>query len=385
MKESDSMAGPGGGSRGGGFGGGSRGGFSGGSRGGFVGGHHHSGGFYGGGHYPSPMHHHHGPFYRGGRFYSIFSFFITILIIVCCFIFFSLNLDFDDDTRNGEYSEELFQEYTNEWYESIFGESTCYEDNILIVFLTTDENDGYYTIAWVGDNINYQITDMFGNEQTEFGDTMTNSINDYHCYSLGGDLARVIDKMTDKVVALGLDSSFKEPSDHTKVAYSKIYNYSNCQFTVNTVNNSLENFTEKTGIPICIVVDNETKVFGDGSTVTEQNQNPAVDVTYNEQQENDQSIVDETQTLPNQQNEDSSIGIIGGADGPTTIIIGEQQLTSNENSSKVFSVSKVILYVVLIGAIILTVFWIKRSKKKEKELMDQGRITMHNPKDNDLQ
>ena len=38
-----------------------------------------------------------------------------------------------------------------------------------------------------------------------------------------------------------------------------------------------------------------------------------------------------------------------------------------------------------LGAIIFTVYWIKRSKKKEQELMDQGRIAMHNPKDSDLQ
>ncbi|MBR6551812.1 MAG: hypothetical protein IKT89_03120, partial [Clostridia bacterium] len=61
-----------------------------------------------------------------------------------------------------------------------------------------------------------------------------------------------------------------------------------------------------------------------------------------------------------------------------------------EISSKTISVLKVILYVVVIGAILggavfFTFYWIKRSKKKEQELMDQGRIAMHNPKDSDLQ
>ena len=384
------MAGPGGGSRGGGFSGGSRGsggshgGFSGGSRG-PIGGYH--GGGYHGGHYPPPRHHHHrtffhGGYFGGGIFTTILTILSTLLAIIACVIYFS-DLELDVDTPNGEYSESLFQEYTNERYEAIFGKSTCYEDNILIVFLTTDENDGYYTIAWVGDNINYQITDMFGNEQTELGEAMTTSISDYHGYSLGGNLAQVIDKMTDKVVALGLDSSFKEQSDRTTVAYSEIYNYSNCKFTVDTVNNSLENFTEKTGIPICIVVANETAVFGDGNTVPEQ------DLPVTNQSQNPTEVVSVT-PQPNQQNDSSSISIIGGADGPTTIIVGEEQYTTDEISPKTISVLKVILYVVvlgaiLIGAIIFTVYWIKRSKKKEQELMDQGRIAMHNPKDSDLQ
>ena len=161
-----------------------------------------------------------------------------------------------------------------------------------------------------------------------------------------------------------------------------------------------------------IVVDNETTVFGGGNTVPEQNlpvtnasqnqsQNPPQTNTQQVQQQQqnqvqqqgNQSSVDATQGLPTpQSNGDSSIGIIGGADGPTTIIVGEEQNTddSGEGKSKIFSVLKVILYVIVIGAILggavfFTVYWIKRSKKKEAELMDQGKISMHNPKDSDLQ
>ena len=46
----------------------------------------------------------------------------------------------------------------------------------------------------------------------------------------------------------------------------------------------------------------------------------------------------------------------------------------------------ILLAIVIIGAaVVFTVFWIKRSKQKEKELTDQGTIAMHNPKDSDLQ
>jgi hypothetical protein len=210
--------------------------------------------------------------------------------------------------------------------------------------------------------------------------------------------------MSSAVVELGLDTPYKSQADRSVVAESKVYNYSNCEFTEDTVNASLNNFTENTGVTFCIVVDNETTVFGGGNTVPEQDlpvtnasQNPTAQVTYNNQgngygQGNGQQVQQQQQNQVQQQQGNSSVGIIGGADGPTTIIVGEEQTTddSNEGKSKVLSVLKVILYVIVIGAIIggavfFTVYWIKRSKKKEQELMDQGKISMHNPKDSDLQ
>lgn len=441
------MAGPGGGSRGGGFGGGSRGpsggggsrgGFGGGSRGsGGGGGSHHGGfgggprggGFHHGPHHHPPRHHHHGHYYYGGGHHhgggllSTFLAFIIILVIIFCFFKFIVGINSADvqdwfsdfqieDTYNedyyddGNYSESLFQEYTNNQYKTIFGESTCYEDNILIVFSTTDNNDGYYTIAWVGDNINYQISDMFANEQSAFGEAMSTSISDYHGYSLGGNLSMVIDKMTDSVTELGLESSFKSSADRTNVAESKVYNYSNCEFTEDTVNASLKNFTDKTGIPICIVVDNETTIFGGGTTVPEQNlpvtnqaQNQTEVVTqnqhgqgqgngngqgnpqHNQTQQQQQNQIQQHQPTSGQQN-DSSVGIIGSADGPTSIIVEEK----SDIGGILKTIAIILLAVVIIGAaVVFTVFWIKRSKQKEKELTDQGRISMHNPKDSDLQ
>ena len=404
------MAGPGGGSRGGGF----------------HGGHHppppprhhhrpffHGHGYYGGGGY---HHHHHG---GGGILSTFFAFIIVLVMLFGIFKFvFGINgsdvrewiddFKYDstyneeqyyDEYGEGDYSESLFQSYTNDKYQEIYGETTCYEDNILVVFLTTDANDGYYTIAWVGDNINYQITDMFGNEQTELGDAMSTSISDYHGYSLGSNLAQVVDKMTDNVTQLDLDSPYKSESDRSTVADSKVYNYSNCEFTEDTVNASLKNFTDKTGVTFCIVVDNETTVFG-GNTVPEQNlpvtnqsQNPGVEVTYqgNGQGNGNSQQIQQQQQNQTQEHKDqnSSIGIIGSADGPTTIIVDKEQV-DEEDSSKILSVLKIVLYIVVIGgiiggAVVFTVYWIKRSKKKEQELMDQGKIAMHNPKDSDLQ
>lgn len=396
------MAGPGGGSRGGGFGGGSRGGGGGGSRGGFSGGSRgpsggggggfgggsrgggfHGGGFHGG-HHPPPRHHHrpifHGRgYYGGGGHYhhhggggalSTILAFIIVIAIIFAFFKFVVGINSNDikdwasdfqieDTYNedGGYSESLFQEYTNDKYQEIFGKTTCYEDNILVVFLTTDANDGYYTIAWVGDNLRYEVTDLFGNEQTALGDAMSDSISDYHGYSLGSNLAQVVDKMTDSVTGLGLDSPYKSEADRSTVAESKVYNYSNCEFTEDTVNTSLKNFTDKTGITFCIVVENETTVFGGGS-------------------EQDLPVTNQSQN-PDKQNS-SSIGVIGSADGPTSIVVGEEEKDSS-------TVKIIVIVVIIVAIIVLIIFLRKRSKKKEEDLLNEGKISIDNPSDSDLQ
>ena len=168
------------------------------------------------------------------------------------------------------YNERDFQDYANQQYINEFGSSSAYEDNLLIIFLTNEEADGYYTIAWIGDNVNTQINEMFGNEYTEFGRAMQSSINSgYYAYSLSSNLASAMDKMTDEVTGLNLVSSFKSPSDRSQMTESHLTNYSNLTLNEATVNSSLRNFTDATDIPVVIVVDSMETVFGKTLTATD--------------------------------------------------------------------------------------------------------------------
>lgn len=287
------MAGPGGGggSRGGGgfgggsFGGGSRGGGGfgggsfGGSHGGSFGGSHNGGSFGGhhGGHFGGHHHHHHGPFFWGPRrrVYVGGGFgggCFTVIVIVLFFIFgaFWLFLPANNVTVNwGEeamvdgivYDEATMQGYANEKYMQYFGSSSATEDNILLVMLTNESCDGYYTIAWVGDNVDYDINTMFG-EYTEYGDALYNNVDEYFAYSLDSDLASVVKEMTQHIEALGLSSSFNFESDRSNLADSKFVNMTAMDLTPEIVNSALEEFTDKTGIPMVIVVDSAEKVFG---------------------------------------------------------------------------------------------------------------------------
>jgi len=267
------MPGPGGGSRGGGFGGGSRGGgFGGGPRGGGFGGprgprfhgpHFHGGWFFG------PRW---GYGYGGGCLGGMMSMLlapILILMIVAVMFFSMFSSAFYSLSNGGRvlYDNKEFQAYADAQYAAEFADSSAYEDNLLIVFLANEEADGYYTIAWVGDNIEDEIDYMFGNEYTEFGHAMRGSINEeYYEYSLSSNLAMAVGTMQQKITALGLEDSFIDPSDRSSMTKSHLTNHSRLNMNEKTVDSALEKFTEETGISIVIVVDDMEAVFGKSFT-----------------------------------------------------------------------------------------------------------------------
>ena len=279
------MPGPGGGARSGGFGGGSHGGgFSGGSRPGGFGGGPRPGGF--GGHHHH-HHHHHRPYHFG--FFPFFGFrrpyygygygggclggamglmlmpiiIIFIVITLLSNIFGAVGSSISNVSKGGQvrYNESLMQEYADVQYATEFNNAKSYEDNILIVFLVDEEREGYYTIAWVGDNITDEIYSMFGNEYTEFGYEMKGKISSYYENSLSKNLAGVVDGMTDRIANLNLKSSFNRNYGSPAEYRSHLSNHSSLSLNEDTVNRALEEFTNETDIPIVIVVEDMEEVF----------------------------------------------------------------------------------------------------------------------------
>lgn len=266
------MPGPGGGSHGGG-------GFSGGSHGGGF----HGGGFHGGG---MPLRRHFRPPYHGGwhrppRHYGSgcsFGFIAIIAIIIISITAMSSlgivfinrvfpfanqpNYSYEEVIEGTQYDENVFQDYANTQYKNEFGQADAYEDNILLVFLTEDNTySDYYYIAWIGDHIDTDINYMFGNEETVFGRTILNTINtSSYKYSLDSNIADIVTEMSNEISNLGLDTSFKCEENHNKIT-SHLTNNTSIEFTEDTVNTALEEFTKTTGIPIVIVVDDMDNVF----------------------------------------------------------------------------------------------------------------------------
>ena len=190
---------------------------------------------------------------------------IILILLAVALVFGNLSAAFADVAAGGSirYSEEVFQDYADAQYRAEFGSSTAYEDNILIVVLTDEgEHTGYYCIAWVGDHINSNINMMFGDETTAFGRAMYTYVNvDSYKYSLDSNMAQVAEKMTQEIKGLNLNSSFKCDEEHVQVT-SHLTNKTELPMTEDTVNRALQEFTEQTGIPMVIVVEEAEEVFG---------------------------------------------------------------------------------------------------------------------------
>lgn len=292
------MPGPGGGRHGGGggrsgFSGGSRRGSSGGGRshgGGFGGRRTSSGGGFGGGRAPRgggfgagrPYHphgygrpHHMGGGWRprprrygGGCFGGVFTMIVVSVLLIFAMtgsLFSMMGTGIRAVTQSGtvRYDEEKLQDYADSQYAAEFGSSTAYEDNLLITVLVDDEDYySFYYIAWIGDHIVPDINDMMGNSSTELGQAMSGCINETsYKYSLDSNLAQVMETMTAKVRALGLESSFSCTENHAQVR-SHLTNHTALPLTEETVNHTLTAFTDATGIPVVLVIEDMDDVFG---------------------------------------------------------------------------------------------------------------------------
>lgn len=268
------MPGPGGGGRGGGGHGG--GGFHGGGGhggggshgGGFHGGGFHGGGFHGG---PPPFHGPHMGFrgwgHRGGGCLGgLFSMiFIPIIIGVLLVVFLIGSLTGRVTWDN--YDEETFQDYANVKYFEYFGEEADTEDQLLILFLTYEDRNQYSYLAWIGDDIDSRINGLFGNDYTELGSLLADNVAENYKYSLGNNLAQVIDSLSDEVEDLGLESSFREGcnGDHSR-ASGRLINHSGLSFSSATLESALDGFAAETGISVVLLVEENTTVFGTNHT-----------------------------------------------------------------------------------------------------------------------
>lgn len=157
-------------------------------------------------------------------------------------------------SRTYTYSEEDFQEFADREYQRAFGNTDNYEGNILLAVLTNDQADDYFALAWVGDDIDPEIREMFGGS-TELGNAMNRYVNGtYYAYSLDSDLAAVVKTMSTQVS--GISNGIV-----TSNGTSYLENYTKLDLTTQTVDASLEEFQQETGIPMVIVVESLEEVF----------------------------------------------------------------------------------------------------------------------------
>lgn len=275
------MPGPGGGARGGG---GGRGFGGGGSRGGGFGGGFGGGGRgFGGPHHHGPHHHHyyHGPRFYGGywgprRYYyggggclggllGIFLAPIILILFAGILLLSTFSSAFNSVMTGGEiyYDENTFQTYADEQYAEYFGDFEDYEDALLIVFAVDAETCyDYAYIAWPGDHLDRKINYMFGSNGTEFGNAIASSAINSSSYkfSLDSGIAAVMSEMEERVVKLGLENNLTCKHEYPTFE-SHMVNKTELKVTPGTVNPALVSFTEATGIPVIVVIEDADEIL----------------------------------------------------------------------------------------------------------------------------
>lgn len=191
--------------------------------------------------------------------------FAPVLLVVFCliFVFGIVSSSFSAISQGGtvQYDENALQDHAAAQYDAAFAASGAYEDGLLITFLV--EEDDYYDyqyMAWTGYHIRSDVRELFGNNTTALGQTIASHINAAsYKHSLDNNLADAVDDLRGQIAAMGGDMYTCE-EDRTALP-SRLLNRTNIAMSEETVNASLRRFTEETGIPLVLVVENSNAVL----------------------------------------------------------------------------------------------------------------------------
>lgn len=241
----------GGGGRGGSFGGG----------GGYGGGGGRGGGYYGGGFYRRPFG------FGGGLLGGLLG--IILLPIIAIFLsvillIVNLYTTISVIAQGGQivYDENTFQTYALEQYNKYVKAGDAHEDYLFVTFLTYEDNYEFNYLGLVGTNVKSKIIKMMGNNNTELGYAINSSMPQNYANSFDSGIVLAMDTLADYVAyALHGESPFNEESGEEHMT-SKMINYSPLNMDEKSVNSALNRFTDKTGIPVVVLVDTAENVFG---------------------------------------------------------------------------------------------------------------------------
>lgn len=200
----------------------------------------------------------------------LFPLLITVICLVLFFVYLSPTVAVIKDGGQINYSDEAFIKYRDEQYEKHFGSSSAKKDNILVIFLTTENYNRYYCLAEVGENVNKHISVMYGGGSSTFGKIVLEAVpKENYKFAIDKSLASITNQMATKILNLKLDSHFEKESDHSRLTESQLVNYTSLSISRETVNSALSDFTDSTDIPVVVVVDSAETVFGKVAPVSD--------------------------------------------------------------------------------------------------------------------
>ena len=190
---------------------------------------------------------------------------IILLLFAGVLLLSTFSSAFNSITTGGDiyYDENAFQTYADAQYAEHFGDLDDYEDALLIVFAVDAETCyDYAYIAWTGDHLARKINYMFGSNGSKFGDAIASSAINSSSYkfSLDSGIAAVMDEMTEHIVALQLEENLTCKNEYSTFE-SYMVNKTDLAVTPGTVNPALISFTEQTGIPVVVVIEDAEEIL----------------------------------------------------------------------------------------------------------------------------
>lgn len=175
---------------------------------------------------------------------------LLILILVQC----------SNMPQRVSYDESRFEAFASRQYDQVFSDSAAYEDNLLLALLVYEDHRDFSYMTWVGDHICGETFGLLGGNETLLGQTLENEIGYGYGSSLSTDLEHTLDALADGITALSPEGSHTCTEDHSGTD-SYLVNNSALALHSSRLNNALADFTQRTGIPIVLIVEDAVDIF----------------------------------------------------------------------------------------------------------------------------
>ena len=156
------------------------------------------------------------------------------------------------------FDESTIEDFADDHYYAAFGDLKDTEDEILLVYLINEARDGYYCVTWVGDHINAEIDNAFGDGTgSRYWRAVTDNVSDEFGDCLETDIAAVVEEMTDIVKEMDVSSSFDRKKCEGYPAFVPVVENNTDIPTDKKLSAALRKFTAETSIPIAVVIDEQ--------------------------------------------------------------------------------------------------------------------------------
>lgn len=157
--------------------------------------------------------------------------------------------------------EQQLSDFASAQYELAFGQTDCYEDNLLLLLVVHEDRSDFSYMTWVGDHIGDDTFEYLRGEGTWLDDLLTQQLREGYTYSLSGDLHRAIRDLADQIDSVTEYGSHTCTEDHSD-SPTYVRNLSQLELNEELITEALTYFRQETLIPFVVVIAESGDVYG---------------------------------------------------------------------------------------------------------------------------